>query len=207
MSDDLYIEEEANEESGGGAGRAFAAIAGSMVVLILIGVICVFVLLGARSGSGLLANLFDGGSGDGDAIAVTQTTEARLTENAIVVTENFFVTQTLAAMATEDAQPTTTPEPPATNTPAPTETPSPTNTRVVDQGDDSEDNGDQAAADPSPTVGLLVTSQFGGSGTGSGTDGTSSTGELPQTGFGLVGAVAVALGLIGLGFAARRLRS
>ena len=205
MSDDLFIEEEAGEVSSG-AGRAFAAIAGSMVVLILVGVICVFVLLGARSGTGLLANLFDGGS-DGDAIAVTQTTEARLTENAIVVTENYFVTQTLAAMATEDALPTSTPEPVATNTPAPTETPSPTNTRVVDQGDG---NGDSAAADPSPTVGLLVTSQFGGgsgSGSGSGTGGTSSTGELPQTGFGLLGAVAAALGLIGLGFAARRLRS
>ena len=205
MSDDLYIEEEAEVE-GGGSGRAFAAIAGSLVVLILIGVVCVFVLLGARSGTGLLANLFNGG-GDADAIAVTQTTEARLTENAIVVTENFFVTQTLAAMATEDAMPTSTPEPPATNTPAPTETPSPTNTRVVDQG--GGDSGADATTEavPSATVGLLVTSQFGGSGSGSGTGGTSSTGELPQTGFGLFGAVVAALGLIGLGFAARRLRS
>ena len=201
MSDDLYIEEEEQSEEESSSNRPFAIIAGVMGLLLVIGIICVAVLLLGRSGDGVLASLFgDGGEGD---VTITQTVEARLTENAAIATQNFFVTQTLIAIATEDARPTETATPAPTDTPAPTETPMPTNTRVIDDESDGEATEE---VPPSPTVGLFIT-QTPGSTAGGGTGTGGGDGTLPQTGLGLTGLIAAALGLLGLGLIARRLRT
>lgn len=203
MSDDLFIEEEEQSEEGASANRPFAIIAGIMALLLVIGIVCVAVILLGRSGDGVLASLF-GADGEGD-VAITQTVEARLTENAAIATQNFFVTQTLVAIATEDARPTETSTPAPTETPEPTETPLPTNTRVIDEEPDEEATEEVAA---SPTVGLFVTqTPDSGAPPGGGAGGGGDDGTLPQTGLGLTGLIAAALGLLGLGIIARRLRS
>lgn len=164
------------------------------------------ILLAALLGILVLAVLCTGAvfifRGEGQA-DISGTSTAIAIANETTIAQNAQVTQTIAAMETEAARPTNTPTNtpvPPTNTPPPTDTPQPSPTPVLQN------------VEATPTSSLFGTSIFGATPTAvAGTGGTGGTGggsgTLPQTGIDVGTAVAVALGLLLLLLAARRLRT
>ncbi len=222
FSDDFIIEEEEQ-----GANRTFLLIAGSLVGLLILILLCV----------GLFAVL--NRSNNADQIAAIET------ENAETAAQNARVTETIVALeltgvaaelTAQAPTPTFTPSP----TTEPTDTPEPTETSVVQTPETGEGEGEAEATgisldggtttvtpDPNETPNVAGTQIFGGdggtfgtatpitgtgaggSGTGSGSGSGSGTGSetLPQTGVTTVGLVAIGLLLIVGVIVSRRLRT
>src|SRR5690606_19200017 len=140
-----------------------------------------------------------------DIVNITRTAVA--VANATTLAENARVTETLLAMTEEASRPpaTSTPTMTPTETPVPTDAPteSPvvidleptaTGTAILEGTSIFGDGGLAGTATPLP----------GGVGPGTGGGGT---GTLPDTGFSLAGAVALAVGLLLVFVVARRLRT
>jgi LPXTG-motif cell wall-anchored protein len=207
FSDDFIIEEE--EE---GANRTFLIIAGSLVGVFILIILCValFAILNRTDTSNQIA--------------------AIETENAETAAQNARVTETIVAMELTDQAPTATftpsPTTPPTNTP--TALPEPTETAVVQTPGAEEPeatgislDGGTTTVTPNPdeTPNIAGTQIFGGdggvfvtgtpiTGTGAGGTGSGSGSEtLPQTGVTTVGLVAIGLMLIVGIVVARRLRT
>lgn len=170
-----------------GQASPFAILLAALLGILVLAVLCTGGVLLVRSGQQVEM------SGTSTAIAVA---------NATTIAENELVTQTIAAIETEAARPTNTPTNtpvPPTDTPAPTDTPEPSPTPVVQE------------VDATPTPSLFGTDIFNRTPTpvtGAGESGTGTGGgTLPDTGINLGTAVGLAMGLLLLLFAARRLRT
>lgn len=168
-----------------GQASQFAILLAALLGILVLAVLCTGAVLFVRSG---------------DQADVSGTSTAIAVANATTIAQNEQVTQTIAAIETEQARPTNTPTNtpvPPTDTPAPTDTPQPSPTPVVEE------------VEATPTPSLFGTSVFGNTPTpvsGAGDNGTGG-GTLPDTGINLGTAVGLALGLLLLLFAARRLRT
>jgi LPXTG-motif cell wall-anchored protein len=207
FSDDFIIEEEEQ-----GANRTFLIIAGTLVGIFILIILCV-------AGFAFLNR-----SNNSDQIAAIET------ENAQVASQNARVTETIVAMelTAQAPTPTFTASPTSPPTETPTNTPAPTNTSVVQTpgaGDETAEatgislDGGTTTVTPNPeeTPNIAGTQIFGGDGgtfatgtpiTGTGAGGTGTgTGQLPQTGVTTAGLVAVGLFLVLGVFVARRLRT
>jgi hypothetical protein len=171
------------------ASSPFLPLAGLLIAIFVLAVVCSGIVLAVRGSNGNQA-----ASGTATAIAGV---------NATTLAQTAQVTATLLAMTEEASRPTAT----ATNTPVPptntpTQVPAVTSTSVVQEIDTTE------------TPIAEGTSIFGGGDLastataipGGGTDG-SGGGSLPQTGFGPAEAVLLALGLLVVLVIARRLRA
>jgi len=207
FSDDFIIEEEEQ-----GANRTFLIIAGSLVGLFILIIICV-----------ALYAFLNRDQSNADEIATIES------ENATTVAQNAKVTETIVAMELTASAPTATLPP--TDTPEPTNTPTaspePTETAVVQTLEAgtvvtgtavtetpgvSEDGGTTTV-----TPNAAGTQIFGGNGgsfgtptpiTGTGAGGTGTgTETLPQTGLSTVGLIGIALLLVAGIVIARRLRT
>lgn len=170
-----------------GQASPFAILLAALLGILVLAVLCTGAVLFVRS--------------DGQA-DVSGTSTAIAVANATTIAQNEQVTQTIAAIETEQARPTNTPTNtpvPPTDTPAPTDTPQPSPTAVVQE------------VEATPTPSLFGTSVFGNTPTpvsGAADNGTGTGGgTLPDTGINLGTAVGLALGLLLLLFAARRLRT
>jgi LPXTG-motif cell wall-anchored protein len=211
FSYDFIIEEEQQ-----GANRTFLIIAGSLVALFILIILCVagYAFLNRADNSSQIA--------------------AIETENAETAAQNAQVTQTIVAMemTAQAPTPTFTASPTSPPTETPTNTPAPTDTAVVQTpgaGDGTAEveatgislDGGTTTVTPNPeeTPNIAGTQIFGGDGgtfatgtpiTGTGAGGTGSgsgTGTLPQTGITTAGLVAIGLFLVLGVFVARRLRT
>ena len=195
MEDDsgyVYEEESVEEANTGGRGPFLTAVA----ILILVFVLaagCSAVLLRGRSTS----------------TVNTEEVAAIETQNAIVAVTNAAVTQTIAAMETEAARPTDTPTPPPptfTTEPTASNTPRATNTPVVvDTGDDETTS---EMVDGTPNVSgtsIFENETEASTPTPIPISGNESE-SLPDTGFELWAIALAGLVLVGILFAARRMR-
>jgi hypothetical protein len=197
MEDDSgYVyEESAEEQSSGGNGPFYTAVA------ILVGIL--ILALGAAA---IMLN--SRGGGDGDVNAAQATSIAATNES--ILAQNAQVTETIAAMETEAARPTNTPTPPPptfTPEPSPSNTPVPTDTPVVVDIDEETEG---EAGDGTPNV--SGTSIFE-SGTEDSTPtpipvaGSNESESLPDTGFELWAIALAGVVLVGILVAARRMRT
>lgn len=192
MSD---FDEFTTEERGG---SPFLPLLGLLGGILVLAILCGAIFLIAR---GLV-----GGDGEEDVVNITRTAVA--IANATTLAENARVTETLMAMTEEASRPTATSTPTITPTDTPPPTAAPTDTPVV------------IDLEPTATSTAILegTSIFGGGGLGTATPlpggggggtgtGGGGTGTLPDTGFSLAGAVALAVGLLLVFVVARRLRT
>lgn len=187
--DEFTVEEEQ-------ASSPFLPLAGLLIAILVLAVICAGIVYFVR-GPGL------GGDGEQDQ-AFNATSTAVAIANATTLAQNEGVTATLLAQTEEASRPTATdtPEPPTpTEEPTTPPTAGPSDTPVVIDVEETDEpvsegtsifegNGLAGTATPIPGAG------------GNGTDGT-----LPDTGFGIAEAVAIAVGLLLVFIVARRLRT
>jgi uncharacterized membrane protein YgcG len=213
MADDYTDDFMEDEEEGNGAGRPFMIIAGILLGIFLLTLMCI------------AAFAMTSRNGQQDLVAEIEMT------NEAIASQNLLVTQTVAAMQTEAARPTDEPTATPTEippTPTVTATPTPTETPVVqppngDNGDNGDGNGDNGDGDGNGngngdgtgsggsgevTEGTRI---FSGGGAGAGTPtpvatppGGSTT--LPETGLELWAIILGALGLMAVLFIVRQLR-
>lgn len=190
VDNDYAVEEEQ-------ASSPFLPLAGLLLAILVLTVICAGIVYLVRG------PLLGGDGGEDEAFNATSTAVA--IANATTLAQNEGVTATLLAMTEEASRPTATDTPePATPTEEPTTPPTagPSDTPVVIDVDETEEPVVEGTS-------IFENGGLGGTATpipGSGDSG-GTNGTLPDTGFGLVEAVAIALGLLLLFVVARRLRT